>query len=84
MGINVQAITDFGIKMIIFGIAIALLPESPFNLYLGLMDDIPFLQYINWFIPIDGIIAVMETWLQVILLIYAYKAIHNYSGVIGG
>ena len=56
MGLNVSAFTDFGFKMFLLSIVIMLLPESPFEHYITLFSDIPYLQYLNWFIPIGEIV----------------------------
>lgn len=85
MGANAaQGITNWGFKLLLLSICIALLPESPFSAYVSLIDEIPFLAYLNWFVPIDGIFLVMQTWLQVVLAYCGYVYAHRYVGLVKG
>lgn len=70
-----QAAYTFGYKIIILGIVLALLPCSPFQGMLVVLDQVPFLSYINWFIPIAEISAVVDAWLLIVLGYYAYMFI---------
>lgn len=84
MGLNVSAFTDFGFKMFLLSIVIMLLPESPFEHYITLFSDIPYLQYLNWFIPIGEIVAVFEVWLAVVVTYYGYMVVMRYVNGIKG
>lgn len=79
-----NTITDWGFKLLILSICLALLPQSPFYTYISIVDEIPFLQYLNWFIPVDGIFLVMQTWLQVVLIYCGYIVALRYSNLIKG
>lgn len=48
------------------------LPGSPFQSFLKGMGNLPYLKYLNYFIPIQQMIAIGEAWLVAILLYYAY------------
>lgn len=50
----------------------AILPTSPFNEYMHYFSEFEYLQYINYFLPIDTFVAIMETWLVCVALWYAY------------
>lgn len=78
MGLNVSAFTDFGFKMFILSIVISLMPASPFERYIQLFSDIPYLQYLNWFIPIGEIVAVFEVWLACVVVYYGYMVVMRY------
>ena len=39
------------------------------------MQDLPYLGYLNYFLPISQIIAIGEAWLVAIGLFYAYQII---------
>lgn len=54
---------------------INLLPTSPFTRFINLLEDLPFLDYLNWFIPIGTFIAIGQAWLVSIGLFYAYSII---------
>ena len=62
-----DAVMSFGFKMLILSVVLALLPSSPFVGFVNLMNRVPFLQYVNWFIPIGEIIAVAELWLVAVV-----------------
>lgn len=79
MDIGITGITDWGFKLLILSICLTLLPQSPFAAFVSLTNDIPYLQYLNWFVPIDGIFAVMEVWLQVVLVYMGYMIALRYS-----
>lgn len=52
---------------------VSLLPNDPFMGYLNAVDDIKFLKYLNWFIPIGDFIVIGETWLAAIAIFYTYS-----------
>lgn len=80
----IAGVTDWGIKLLLLTICLALLPQSPFATYVSLIDEIPFLNYLNWFVPIDGVFVVLQTWLQVVLIYCGYVIAHRYVGLVKG
>lgn len=54
---------------------VSLLPSSPVQKFLGMFEEIPYLSYLNWFIPVSSILVVMEVWLSAIALFYLYSII---------
>lgn len=84
MNLNVSAFTDFGFKMLLLSIVIALLPESPFEHYITWFSEIPYLKYLNWFIPIGEIVAITETWLSVVVVYYGYMVVMRYVNGLRG
>ena len=60
-----------------------LLPKSPFRQFLNRFSDIPFLGYLNWFVPVRDILVVMAAWLGAIALFYLYSIIMRWLKVIG-
>ena len=59
------------------------LPRSPFRQFLDSFSDIPFLGYLNWFVPIKEILIVMVAWLGAVTLYYLYSIIMRWLKVIG-
>lgn len=49
------------------------LPTSPFKAYLSKISDLPYLEYVNYFIPIPEIIAITEAWIIVVGVYYIYS-----------
>lgn len=69
-----------GLKKIIANV----LPASPFQPYLQSINDAikPFMGYVNWFIPVGWILAVVSVWLGAIALFYLYQIILRWLGAI--
>ena len=51
------------------------LPLSPFRDWISIFSSVPYLGYINWFIPMGTIAKVTAAWVHAIFLYYAYVAI---------
>ena len=61
-----------------------LLPESPF-LFLEDMSNTEvydWLKMLNWFIPINSFVGILEVWLSGVLLYYIYQIILRWIKVI--
>lgn len=61
----------------------AFLPESPFKSIISEIGAIPFLPYINYFIPIDKLLAMTSIWLGAIVVFYVYQIILRWIKAIG-
>lgn len=59
------------------------LPGSPFRYFIDLVENVPYLQYLNWFLPIAEMITVLEAWVTVVALYYAYSAVLRFIRLIG-
>jgi len=53
---------------------IELLPNSPFNA-ISNADVSGFMGTLNWFLPLDKIVAELELWLTCVVVFYAYQII---------
>ncbi len=53
----------------------SVLPTSPFTKFLNAMGDMPYLGYLNWFLPISQMIAIGEAWLVAVGLFYLYQIV---------
>lgn len=74
--------TDLGVKIVLLSVVLAMLPMSPFAGFSSLMSSIPFLSYANFFFPISEMLAVIETWLAVVVTYYGILYIVNYVGIV--
>lgn len=52
-----------------------LLPMSPFTKYIDAVETLPYLSYLNWFIPIGALIAIGQAWLVAVGIFYLYSII---------
>lgn len=59
------------------------LPLSPFRDFLGQFANVPYLGYLNWFVPVKDILVVMTAWLTAIGLFYLYSVVMRWLKVIG-
>lgn len=62
---------------------IQLLPLSPFQQFLDDFRDMPYMSYVNWFVPIGGMIKVLAAWLSAIAVFYLYMIILRWIKLIG-
>lgn len=74
--------TDIAVKVFVISIVLALLPESPFNAFSSLMTSVPFVSYLNFFLPISEIIVILESWLTVVAIYYGFLYLANYAGIL--
>ena len=49
-----------------------LMPTSPFAPFIGKIADLPYLNYLNWFVPVKQLIIIGNAWLVAIFLWYFY------------
>lgn len=49
------------------------LPISPFRRIIDHIGNIPYIEYIGWFVPIDEIILLLMYWTTAIGVYYAYS-----------
>lgn len=75
-------VSEFGVKVILLTVVVSLLPSSPFSNFNSLITGIPYLSYLNWFLPISEILVVLESWLVVVSIYYSILFVLNYVGVL--
>lgn len=54
---------------------ISILPASPFTSLLKTIDGLSALNFLNWFVPFDIFIVLMESWLTCMAIWYVYKTV---------
>lgn len=62
---------------------VSVLPHSPFLSFISVVKKVPYLEYLNWFIPVDAILKVLVAWLGTISLFYVYSIIARWVKLIG-
>lgn len=60
-----------------------LFPLSPFTPYIAALQDLPYLGYINWFLPIGTFIKIGTAWLTAIAVYYLYMVIARWVKLLG-
>lgn len=51
------------------------LPLSPFRRAIDLIGQIPYMEYIAWFVPIEEIIMILMWWGSAIIIYYGYMIV---------
>lgn len=59
------------------------LPTSPFQEHIANFSQIPYLGWLNWFIPIKACLVVFSTWLVAVGLFYFYSIAMRWVKMIG-
>lgn len=73
-----DALVSFAVRVV------QLFPESPFNA-LDKLSNTQFyewLQMLNWFIPINTFVSILESWLLAVGLYYVYQIVLRWIKVI--
>lgn len=52
-----------------------LLPLSPFKDVINELEAIPYLGYLNWFIPVGRILEIGALWLSAVTVFYLYSIV---------
>lgn len=61
---------------------LSLFPLSPFQPVIQELGSLPYLGYINWFVPIGDFIKIGTVWLTAIAVYYAWSIIARWIKVI--
>ena len=74
----------FSEMMAAFAAALAkVLPLSPFQQYIKAFGSLPYLGYLNWFLPVASFIKIGLAWLGCIALFYLYSIVMRWVKLIG-
>ena len=77
-----EQLYSLGLKFLILSLVLAMLPQSPFQAFTQYFAQIPFLGFINFFLPIGEMLAVLEVWLIAVAVIYSILYILNHVGAL--
>lgn len=77
-----QNVSEFGTKILLMSLVLSLLPMSPFTGFNYLVEQIPYLSYLNWIIPVSEILVIFESWLVVVAVYYGILYLINYVGIV--
>lgn len=61
----------------------SMLPTSPFREFLDRFANIPYLSWLNWFVPVGDILAVLVVWLSAIGIFYVCSILLRWIKVLG-
>lgn len=75
-------VSDLAVKILVITIVLSLLPASPFVGFSQLTEQIPFLNFVNWILPISEMLVIIESWLVVVVIYYGILYLINYTGIV--
>ena len=78
----VGKVSDIAVKILVITLVLTLLPMSPFSGFEYLVENLPFLSFVNWFVPISEMLVITETWLVVVAVYYGILYLVNYAGIV--
>lgn len=61
---------------------VSLLLLSPFAAYIDSLEQVPYLGYLNWFVPVGTCLKIGAAWLSAIALFYLYSVIARWIKLI--
>lgn len=61
---------------------LSLFPTSPFVDFIADLSQLPFLGYLNWFVPVGEMLVVGVAWITAIGLYYLYSVIARWIKLI--
>lgn len=61
---------------------LTVLPTSPFQKFFSDVS-IPYLNYVNWFVPFDRFVVILSSWIGCIILYYAWVVVGRWIKVLG-
>lgn len=59
------------------------LPKSPVQKFLASFQELPYLGYLNWFVPVSSILIILEVYLAAVSLYYMYSILLRWLKIIG-
>ena len=69
------SISNIGIVLIFMTFALSLLPSSPFVAFIDAIGSIPYLDVLNWFLPVSEMLAIGQAWLTSITAFYVISLV---------
>lgn len=61
---------------------LSLFPLSPFQPVIQELTDLPYLEYINWFVPVGDLAKIGSVWVTAIGVYYAWSIIARWIKLI--
>lgn len=61
-----------------------ILPRSPFRGFIDSIGQLPFLGWLNWFVPVQDLIEIFAAWLAAVAVFYLYQIVLRWVKVIQG
>lgn len=55
------------------------LPDSPFREFITGLSDVPWIRYLNWFVPVGTFVTIGAVWVAAIAVFYVYQIILRWA-----
>lgn len=60
-----------------------LLPDSPFSGLASEVSSLPYIGWLNWFIPVGAIVTTFGIWVSAVLVLYVGSIVLRWVKVLG-
>lgn len=67
----------------VLAVALAFLPNSPFTGFINQVGNIPYLGYLNYFVPVSAFVSITVAWTGAIAIYYIVSAALRWAKAIG-
>lgn len=64
---------DYGQSNTILNQLLKLLPQDPIQPFFIRLGELPYLSYVNWFVPVGDILNITLAWVGAIAIFYIYQ-----------
>ena len=61
---------------------LSIFPTSPFREFIDSLENLPFLGYLNWFVPVGKMLEIGLAWLVAIGIYYAWSVMARWVKLI--
>lgn len=62
----------------LFDSLLNLLPGSPFQSIFDSLSGSQFIRFMNWILPIDRMLSILQLWISALMTFYAFKLGRKY------
>lgn len=81
--ITSSPIVKIVLTIAMFTLLLAILPDTPFMQFLIQLNELPYLNYLNWFVPVGRCLTVMTAWWTCVVVYYGISWILRQLGFVG-
>lgn len=78
-----ETIIKILVTVALAGIIIGLLPATPFTSIINGLSSFPYMNWLNWFIPIGKIITITTAWASAVGIYFAVSWILRQLDIVG-
>lgn len=78
-----ETIIKFIVTVALAAVLIALLPRTPFTSLLSMIGELPYIEYVAWFLPVRSIVNVTLVWASTIASYFVVSWVLRQLDILG-